>query len=240
MTKLTKGLLRLLLLGAMVVATNNAIAQHTYSFSDELGTYRVKFKPHKATKFEAPTAKPLLPSTHELRLGILWGGLDYYGDIANDSSIYLYSDSGNVTGISGPDHWYAFTLDYGFWAREWFSIGGSISWIAGLCNYYNEYDRKLAFTDHRNYISIMPIARFAWVRKGRVQLYSSIGFGLGILYQRFHHSPNPIKVKPYFTYDLKPFGIAVGRKWFGYMELGYGSRGVINVGFGYRINTKTK
>lgn len=240
MTKLNKGLLRLLLLLAMMVATNGAMAQYSYRFSDELGTYRVKFTPHKETKFKAPTTKPLLPATHELRIGILWGGLDCHGNIANDNSLYYYSDRVDVSKLSGPDHWYAFTLDYGYWAREWFSIGGSISWIAGLRNYYNEYDHKHAFTDHINHISIMPIARFAWLRKGRVQLYSSIGFGFGILHQRFLSNPRVNSVNAYFTYDLKPFGIAVGRKWFGYMELGYGSRGVINVGFGYRINTKTK
>ena len=46
----------------MMVATNGAMAQYSYRFSDELGTYRVKFTPHKETKFKAPTTKPLLPT----------------------------------------------------------------------------------------------------------------------------------------------------------------------------------
>jgi hypothetical protein len=30
----------------------------------------------------------------------------------------------------------------------------------------------------------------------------------------------------------------VGRKWFGYLDIGAGNRGVISAGFGYRFNKK--
>jgi hypothetical protein len=86
----------------------------------------------------------------------------------------------------------------------------------------------------------MPVARFAWYRQGIVQLYSSAGLGLGIERRERYWNGKENLWGCYCAFDFKPLGISVGRKWFGFAEVGYGSRGVINVGFGCRINSNVK
>ena len=219
-----------------------AHAQYTYKFSDELGTYKVVFTPaDKATQFTNPVAKPLNPKTHELRLGITWGGTNDWCSPA------FTNDLGTVNGALlpqnsawGPQHWYSGTIDYGYWITEWCSIGGTATWTAGVRNIYNSNTQKRPLTLRKDYIAVMPIARFAWYRNGCVQLYSSFGIGLGIeRYLRYWDGIESL-YSAYCTFDIKPLGIAVGRKWFGFAEVGYGSRGIVNVGVGHRFNSKTK
>lgn len=57
-----------------IIGVTDVTAQHTYKFSDSLGTYTVKFRPHVPdTQFALSPTKPLLPNTHELRLSTSWG-----------------------------------------------------------------------------------------------------------------------------------------------------------------------
>ncbi len=225
-----------------MLSASVAQAQYTYKFKDELGTYKVTFTPANSnTMFEASYSKPLNPKTHELRISSTWGGTDDMGIAANHSLSYIgNSDDYPQNALWGPQHWYGATIDYGYWFNEWFSIGGTATWTAGIRNIFDNKTQKRWLTLRCDYISLLPIARFAWYRNGVFQLYSSIGFGVGIERYVRHINDKENLLYAYFAYDLKPLGLAVGRKWFGFIEVGYGSRGVVNVGFGRRINTKTK
>lgn len=132
------------------------------------------------------------------------------------------------------------TLDYGYWANEWFSVGGSATWMIGHRNIFNPQTQQRVHTIREDYISIMPIARFAWFRQKNIQLYSSVGIGVGIERRELYWHGKENDVEAYCAFDFKFVGISVGRKWFGFAEVGYGSRGVINVGFGCRINNRVK
>ena len=228
------------LLGILWVSV--AHAQYTYKFKDELGTYKVVFTPADAnTMFEASYSKPLNPKTHELRLSSTWGGADAVGLTASETLSYIgNAEDCPQNTLWGPQHWLGATLEYGYWINEWFSVGCAATWTAGIRNIFDNKTQQLWLTLRGDYISVVPIARFAWYRKGPFQLYSNIGFGVGIERRVRYINGKENYIDAYFAYDLKPIGLAVGRKWFGFVEVGYGSRGVVNVGFGRRINTKTK
>lgn len=231
-----------LMLLALMIGWSEATAQHTYKFKDSLGTYEVKFTPSdKTTMFENPISKPLLATSHELRLGIAWGCTTWrLSDIANWESLDYYGDPIERSYDTGNGIWFSTNLDYGYWVKEWLSIGASATWIAGRCGYYDSATRKRFMTIGKDYITIMPVARFAWYRRGIVQLYSSIGLGIGVERRERYWYGHENMWDVYCSFDIKPLGIAVGRKWFGFAEVGYGSRGVVNVGFGRRFNSKIR
>ena len=229
----------------LIIGVSDLSAQHTYKFSDSLGTYTVKFQPNNSdAQFAVSPTKPLIPETHELRLSTSWGATNRWGGIIawNESinnnvdwSYYRKYDIAN-------DHYYTINLDYGYWVKEWFSIGVSATWVMGVSNIYDRMTRERLDTRHQDFVNIMPNMRFAWLRRGVVQLYSSFGLGVGI--ERYDMAQN-LSVSNYNTdiycaFDFKFFGLSVGRKWFGFAELGYGSRGVFNFGFGCRINSNIK
>lgn len=224
-----------------VVGAWSAEAQHTYKFRDSLGIYTVKFTPHSAdTKFAQSLHKPLVPRTHELRLSTSWGATDFYGEISNHNEISYIGDYDYDSSYYGPSHRYTINLEYGYWVNEWFSIGANATWLIGHRNIFNKYTHECVLTSREDCISIVPIARFAWYRRSNVQLYSSAGIGIGIERRVRHWNGKENLIEPYCAFDFKFLGISVGKKWFGFAEVGYGARGVVNVGFGCRINNKVK
>lgn len=230
-----------LVLLAIVATAEEVKAQYSYKFRDSLGTYDVRFTPaSKSSRYTRSHTKPLLPRTHEIRLSTSYGGTTWSGEIANTSDVEYYGDALTTPVFRGPSHRYTLTFDYGYWVNEWLSIGASVTYMAGLRNLYNSSTQARELTIHDDNLSIMPIARFAWYRRSIVQLYSSAGVGLGLnLWNRYYYG-REVMTEFYCAFDFKPLGISVGRKWFGFVEVGYGSRGIVNAGFGVRINNKTR
>lgn len=218
-----------------------AMAQYTYKFRDTLGTYEVRFTPaSKSSRFTYSRTKPLLPHTHEIRLGTSFGGTTWDNCVAHGFDISYHGDSLDRPIDYGPTHHYTLSLDYGYWVNEWLSVGASVTYMAGLRNIFDDYTKERMMTLHEDDLSIMPIVRMAWYRRGIVQLYSSVGVGIGLNIWSRYYDGREIMHEIYCAFDLKPLGIAVGRRCFGFVEVGYGSRGLINAGFGVRINNKVR
>ena len=79
----------------------------------------------------------------------------------------------------------------------------------------------------------MPIVRFAWLRRGIVQLYSGVGLGFAVGYnEKIDYNDTLFDV----AYDVTFIGLSIGRDIFGYIDIGVGNRGVISAGIGYRFN----
>lgn len=239
--KTTKSTLRsLAVILILILSSTTLSAQHTYKFRDSLGTYKVKFTPAEPnTKFVISPTKPLEPKTHELRLSTSWGATDWGGWMLYKQEIHYVGNKYNeATYYMGPTHYYTLSGDYSYWVNEWFNIGGSLTWVYGCRNMFDDISHRRIRQLRDDYISIMPMVRFAWYRNGIVQLYSSAAIGLGI--ERSDRYDTREDIDLYCAFDFKFLGLSVGRKWFGFAEVGYGSRGVINVGFGYRFNSKNK
>ena len=173
---------------------------------------------------------------HDIRLSWVVGARGNYG-LANHSSLSYVGDLDNTPQEphEGATLWLSASLDYGYRVNDWLSIGGSLAWTAGICNLYNPQTLQHWDTMHVDYISLMPTARFTWLRRNIVELYSSVGATAGIEHWMHYTNGEQHTFRPYLSYDIKPIGISVGRRWYGFMEAGYGARGIINVGFGHRF-----
>ena len=79
-------------------------------------------------------------------------------------------------------------------------------------------------------------------------MYSSFGLGLAIYIDDTYYSDKfyTTKTRNYDetsyapAFHLTAVGIHVGKKWYGFAELGFGYKGIIQAGFGYNFNSKTK
>ena len=77
--------------------------------------------------------------------------------------------------------------------------------------------------------TVMPQARFSWVRKEIVKLYSSVG--VGVRAGEFDGRDDAL-----IAAQLVPIGINVGGRVFGFAELGFGTLYVGGMfGVGYRF-----
>jgi hypothetical protein len=173
---------------------------------------------------------------HDIRLSWNIGARGNYGLASHTSLSYIGDlDNSIYEPQAGKTIWLSASLDYGYRVNKWFSIGGSLAWSAGICNLYDNQTLEHWDTIHVDYISLMPIARFTWLRRDIVELYSSLGATAGIEHWVHYLNGKHHTYRPYLSYDIKPIGISVGRRWYGFMEAGYGARGIVNIGVGHRF-----
>lgn len=173
---------------------------------------------------------------HDIRLSWVVGARGNYG-LASHSSLSYIGDLDNTPQEpqEGATLWLSASLDYGYRVNEWLSVGGSLAWTAGICNLYDRQTHEHWDTMHVDYLSLMPTVRFTWLRRNIVELYSSLGATAGIEHWMHYTNGKQHTYRPYLSYDIKPIGISVGRRWYGFMEAGYGARGIVNVGVGHRF-----
>lgn len=228
----------------LMAGIGSASAQYNYTFRDSLGSYRVHFTPHKPkANIAKPHKKPLNARTFELRLGIAYATDTQLG-VSSDASLpynYFYYEDNKPHNYYGrlnasPERWVTLNGDFGYWVKDWLYVGGTLSWTGGFEHSYRVSDNHRVETQSYNQLTIMPTVRFAWLRRGIVQLYSGLGLGVGAAIYKFSEKPY---ARTAIAYDFTFAGIAVGRDWFGYADFGYGTRGAISVGFGHRFTSKS-
>jgi hypothetical protein len=216
-----------------------AEAQYRYTFRDSLGVYKVEFTPHKSGVSDAKRMSiPVSVGAHEIRLGSSYSPYTTHGYTPsinwNPSYDFCKADGGEYS--SSTPAWYTLGVEGGRWFKEWLYFGGAAVWTGGFDTLYDAYpypvrSRLYTYTNHN--ISLMPIVRFAWLRRGIVQLYSGVGLGMSL---SVAERVDDRHVVADVAFDVTFFGISVGRNFFGYLDIGAGSRGVVSFGVGYRFN----
>jgi len=87
------------------------------------------------------------------------------------------------------------------------------------------------------YFSFLPQIRFNWVTSpdNRFELYSSVALGLTRVMEDDKTPPN--RDESYFVpgFHINGIGLRFGNKFGGFMELGFGSKGLMSVGLSYRM-----
>jgi len=235
----------ILLLGIAVlllVVPCEVAAQSRYTFEDSLGTYRVSFTPHKRES-RRQAERPKSPRTdltgyQEVRIGIAYNPYTPH-DYAPNLEWRQYPLDVPRNTIVGHTRWYTINGDYGYWFRKWLYVGGVASWTGGISRISSVVDHSRVDAYNYNALTIMPIVRFAWLNRGIVQLYSGVGIGGSVaIYEPTLKGALATRWK--MNFDVTFIGITVGKRWFGYFDIGAGGRGTISAGAGYRFTTNTK
>lgn len=83
--------------------------------------------------------------------------------------------------------------------------------------------------------SFLPYARFTYLNRPVVKLYSAVGLGIGAGYRKYDFSGfSEVLINPAF--QMTPIGIMVGKRVYGLFELGVGTVYIgCKAGIGYRF-----
>lgn len=184
----------------------------------------------QAVSRTAPPKSDLELGRHEIRLG--------YGTFP-----VLFHEAAKNNRVLG-DSWFTFNgplralgmvhLNYGYRVTERFQLAVNASYALALGTVSEILTGERAGTHLADYRMLLPVFRFTWVQRPYLRVYSS--FGLGLSVYREELTRTEWKYLGLNTaVQLVPLGIAAGRKWFGFAELGYGSLGVVQAGVGYRF-----
>lgn len=128
----------------------------------------------------------------------------------------------------------AFGIAYGYRVRYWLEVGGSFTYAGFYRNLLRTSDGGVASRQREHYLTLMPYVRLSWVNGRMVQCYSSLHLGYQLGSERYYGMNRPVALG-YFAGHLTLVGVRVGRRLFGYGEIGFGMRGLYVAGIGYRF-----
>lgn len=120
---------------------------------------------------------------------------------------------------------YSYCIKPGFWL-------GAKGTYAGVWQYtYDSLTGERLYDNNAHNIALMLDAQIAWLRRDIVEMYSSLSLGLMAHIERANGGLTPM-------FDAAFVGLSVGRKVYGYVEVGAGIGGSVRGGIGIRFNTK--
>ncbi|MBP3482734.1 MAG: hypothetical protein J6K28_05000 [Alistipes sp.] len=191
------------------------------------------------TQDALPAARKRTPFVrqHELRLTagaypvipfINWTccGEDYFYDMNYDST---YRGAEYTCG--------AWSLSYDYRFKKWFDLGLVFSYYGIYSKSYDADNGAFVARNRAHYLTVMPMVRFTWLNREWVRMYSSVGLGATFGFGRRDYDNGPFD-DSIFAFQLTPIGIAVGRSFFGFAEVGVGAQGALMIGVGYKFKPK--
>lgn len=94
-------------------------------------------------------------------------------------------------------------------------------------------------TLERQYYTFAFQCDYRYVNSGMVQMYSGIGLGYAYVKESLDPSNEEQSVTHNsfndFAYQINLIGLRLGRKYGGFLELGYGYKGIVNLGFSLQL-----
>lgn len=188
--------------------------------------------------FSPYDALPSVSFSNSLELGTAVPGatlillMELYTDVNADIRPHVrnFSQTLHESSLysSAERYWPCLSLNYQHSVKRWLSLGvkSTVGWRTGADRYvvsndvYRRYSMCIA--------SLLFNMRFSWLHRSCVSMYSS--FGLGAL---AHIQFGDSWLVPMF--DAAWVGISVGKRVYGYAELGGGVGGVLRAGVGVRF-----
>ena len=112
---------------------------------------------------------------------------------------------------------------------KWLAVSADINCTPVWCDVKDRNGNKTG-REHGASLTLLPAAKFYYLRRPVISLYGSVGAGFGCVF-------NSPERKMCFECQFVPFGFELGRnKWFWYAEIGFGSAYCGGLtGIGYRF-----
>ncbi len=130
----------------------------------------------------------------------------------------------------------SFHLEYGYNLLDWLSIGGAIGYAHYEFPLHSLETDRYACTETMDRVDITVNARFYWLNRKWVRMYSGVGVGLSILdFSSSVDKEDGTISALSLGFDLTYLGLTVGKSFYGRFELGAGSVNMLSAGIGYRF-----
>lgn len=136
-------------------------------------------------------------------------------------SAYTYADVYNEERITN-----AWTAAYTYNFNRIFALSAGLTYEGGWSDKYKRGDGTHIARLSSHYLTPMLTARFSWLNRRIVRMYSSFGAGMAVcLADTVIESADTYYRRPrtYISLQVAPVGISVGGKLFGFAEVGLGT-----------------
>jgi len=140
-----------------------------------------------------------------------------------------------------PGTYHAFTpfLSYRYCFTERFSLGGTFAFDVNSVKVFNSATPDQKREINRYFMTFAMEPKFNYVSKPAFQLYGYLGLGATIVTFADATFDDGSKAEitrlPYFNVHFTPIGMRFGKEVGGFLEFGYGYKGILNAGVSFRF-----
>ncbi len=159
----------------------------------------------------------------------VWFASDTDPSYSSSSPAY---ETGDITSVYANPSYYNQKISNTWWVSytynftNVFALQFLFAYDAVWQNTYSWWDGSKQSKRVENYYTPMVVARFSRLNRSIVRLYSSVGVGITYLqdnYTSYNYIPSGSQYWTKFALQIAPVGITIGKKLFGYAEIGIGN-----------------
>jgi hypothetical protein len=161
-----------------------------------------------------------------------------YSGLSEQESIVseLYEGAGVKPYINDFKRSGVIAVSYKYSFSERISAGITIAAENEHTDVYVSSPKKVEGKYRRTAISVAAEAKFVYAAKGIVTVYGLAGFGNCFISQKITgNNKERTSSTTYFTLQLSPIGLRVGKKVGSFAEAGFGYKGICHLGVSYRF-----
>ena len=123
------------------------------------------------------------------------------------------------------------SAEYFYHVKNWLGVGGIIAY--GQCKEDVYLNGKKDDEMKNSYFTLMPAAKFDWLRKSHFGMYSKLAIGATLRSEKYDDESNS---ELHVNWQLSLVGIETGGPTFrGFVELGTGEQGILLAGVRYKF-----
>lgn len=150
-----------------------------------------------------------------------------------DDAVETFQGTASLDPIPMGDFSNSFNLSLRYHRTQRISVG-MVMGFTTKTTYRTDYSVAKSYYKHASFITAFEV-KFIYIDQSLVQVYVLTGLGILLVRtkdQRFLHDT---KMYGWPTTQLTPIAIRVGKKLGGFAEIGYGYKGIINLGVSARF-----
>jgi len=116
-----------------------------------------------------------------------------------------------------------------------FSIGADLSYANASSDMKNKSTNEITYRKS-NFYMVLPTAKYSYVKRGIIDFYGTVASGaiLANGSDRTDHEKTTTN-DIIFAFQVNPLGLRIGKDWGGFLEAGYGFKGIFALGASYRF-----
>ncbi len=160
-------------------------------------------------------------------------GLANTNDIVSAiSDVLLVGFSGGIATTENKTFSGSYYLGYKYAFSKRLSLGGTFVYNKNSFDLMAEGDKVGHYKN--NYYTIAPELDFTYLNMSVLSLYGSVGAGITLNNQTYIKDGTNNKEKAsaaHFNFQFSPIGLKIGHNAGGFLEAGFGYKGIINLGF---------
>ena len=249
MNKLLKSLLFLFVLSVSIPSFGQL------NSLNETGEYIDMREVRKKQKFNQ---NKFFSNSHEFSLGVDLSSINishcsYAGCCRNSSGFGCVHTDREFTGDYYDKLLYdsrdyrnmAFSFGYKYNITSFISVGATFTYAGFNHEDYHRITKETLRQGYNHNFSITPMVSFTYFRNQLVRVYGEVGLGIGGNLHNIKeigqdYKSDKSQYDSFMTYQVTWAGVSIGRKFFGFAEMGIGTKGLIIIGFGYKFKSYKK